>query len=226
MDKMRLLAENKELKRRDAFFVKEIDRLQEIEKLATHAGILKAQETHNQMMADKDAEVKRLQLERDDLQLRNDSQAVSLGTFMRTMKVQGAKIERLQGLCNSNETRANRFCSAVNEVAEVMGHTDKDHYAPDAVIRWVKQLQRERNHLAELLEEDWLRHNPSVPCPNFVHMAQSAIAIKEGRTTPIGELIKEVFGIGDPFIEVARFDARHRDTKAAEAEAAKAKEPG
>jgi predicted RecB family endonuclease len=38
----------------------EIERLREIEQLATHAGILKAQAEHNRMMAEKDAEIERL----------------------------------------------------------------------------------------------------------------------------------------------------------------------
>ncbi len=39
------------------------------------------------------------------------------------------------------ETNLNRFCSAVNEIAKVMGHADKQCYAPDAVVRWVDRLQ-------------------------------------------------------------------------------------
>ncbi|KKN80805.1 hypothetical protein LCGC14_0326110 [marine sediment metagenome] len=51
------------------------------------------------------------------------------------------EITRLEAEVNGMTKARDRFCSNINQIGRMFWGEDKDHYAPDAVIRKVEQLQ-------------------------------------------------------------------------------------
>ncbi|KKK78503.1 hypothetical protein LCGC14_2052240 [marine sediment metagenome] len=69
----------------------------------------------------------------------------------RDRRVLAKEIERLRKELDGMTSARDRFCHAVNEVARALGHTDKQCYAPDAVIRWAENSFTEIERLREAL---------------------------------------------------------------------------
>ena len=80
---------------------------------------------------------------------------------------------KLQAELEKTEAARKRFCSAVNDIANIMGHTDKQCYAPEAVIRWIEQLQAENTDLKE-------------------NMTKHALNYRKGRIKQLEEHLKHV----------------------------------
>lgn len=99
----------------------------------------------------KQERIAELTSERNNRQSDNDELRCQIVNERYQFETRIAELEeQLEGMNNAR----NRFCAAVNAIANTLGHTDKQCYAPEAVVRWAEE-QRER--IAELESEAKVR---------------------------------------------------------------------
>lgn len=98
---------------------------------------------------------KEVEREKDLMFVENKKLRLRLHNHLKQLAENYDEAEQLRAKCDASRAARDRFCSAVNEIANVMGHVDKQCYAPEAVVRWVKRLCAKTKRQQEENSEIW-----------------------------------------------------------------------